>query len=116
MEEKRMVCIACPIGCSLSISKENDKITVKGNSCPRGEAFAIQEMVDPKRMLTTTMLTANGKMLPVISTAVISKNILMNAIDVLKKKCVKTPIKQGEIIIENILNTGVNIVASKTME
>ncbi len=115
METKNLICIACPIGCSLTVTKDDKQVIVNGNSCQKGEVFGIQEMIDPKRMLTTTILTDLGQLLPVISTSTISKKLLLDAIEILKTKCVKTPIKQGDIIIENILNTGVNMIASKTM-
>ena len=53
--KKNLTCIVCPIGCSLEVEIENNNVvSVKGNTCPRGEKYAISECSNPERMVTTT--------------------------------------------------------------
>jgi len=64
---KQFTCIICPTCCEL----ETDGSDVNGARCPKGEAFARQEMVMPMRVITTTVRcdTAEGvRMIPVKTT------------------------------------------------
>ena len=113
----RLTCIICPLGCSIEVNVENDKIVdVSGHGCPRGIKFAETEVYNPQRMLTTIMMLDGGEypFLPVISQEEVPKEKLRDCLSLLKKNKVKAPIKMGDIIEENILGTGVNIIAAKT--
>lgn len=55
METRELTCIGCPLGCSLTVTIENDEIKVTGNTCKRGEAYAKKEVTDPKRIVTSTV-------------------------------------------------------------
>lgn len=74
-EKKEMICINCPIGCTVTAEKTADGFKVTGNTCPRGEKYAIAELTHPTRTLTTTVKVANreGVYLPVKTSAPISK-------------------------------------------
>ena len=114
-----LICINCPLGCHLTVEKNGEEIIVTGNSCPRGEAYAVSEMTDPKRILTTTLEIINGKnhkRLPVISSAPISKDKIMDVMKYLKDKKVNLPINMNDIVVENVLGLGVDMIASRTME
>lgn len=109
-----LTCIVCPLGCALKIEKEKDNIlNISGYKCKRGNDYAVEEVSHPKRTLTTTIKTQNGLMLPVKSDKSLPKEKLLCTMGLINQITVKTPIKIGDIIIKNILNTGVNIVASK---
>jgi len=121
METKEMICIVCPIGCKMKIiEKEDDEIgiCVKGNKCPRGANYAIKELKNPTRVLTSTVVVKNALInrLPVKSSEPISKGLLKKAMEVINKIEVRAPVAIGDIIIKNILNTGVDIVSSKSMD
>lgn len=120
MQEKEFTCICCPMGCDLKVTIDGKNITVVGNSCKRGENFGKEEVTEPKRMITTT-IACKGKnnnliLLPVISTNTVPRTKFLEVIHKLQKTVVKSPIRMGDIIVENIMNTGVNIIASKTIE
>ena len=69
VETKQLNCINCPLGCLLTVTLEDGKITsVTGNTCPRGEKYAHQELTDPQRMLTSTVRIEGGELplLPVV--------------------------------------------------
>lgn len=116
---KKLTCISCPIGCELSVSlDENGKIVdIEGNRCPRGEEYAISEITDPKRILPISVKVENGEM-ELVSAKTdkpVPKKRLNEIIDYIKKLKVKAPIKRGDVIVKNILETGANLVATRTV-
>lgn len=117
-EKYNLVCIGCPMGCRLSVTKsENGGWLVEGNQCIRGESYAVKELTNPTRVLTTTVKIKNSflRRLPVRTSDAIPKNILFEAMDIINGAEVEAPIKVGDVIIENLLNTGINIIASRTV-
>ena len=110
---KEMICIVCPKGCHL-LAKEG---TVTGNACPRGEAYAITELTAPVRMLTTTVLLENGEYprLPVKTSKPVPKGMLFEVMEVLGKVRARSPVSVGDVLISDILGTGADIVACRTM-
>lgn len=116
---KKLTCISCPIGCELSVSlDENGKIVdIEGNRCPRGEEYAISEITDPKRILPISVKVENGEM-ELVSAKTdkpVPKKRLNEIIDYIKKLKVKAPIKRGDVIVKNILETGANLIATRTV-
>jgi CxxC motif-containing protein len=114
---KECICIVCPNSCRLVISEEGGILKVSGNGCKRGEAHGIQEYREPLRMLTTTVMVSNGTLprLPVISTGEIPRTKITGCLDYLYKTKIAAPLRCGDIIVKNICNTGVDIVASRSM-
>ena len=118
METKVMNCIMCPMGCELTVTLDKGTfVSVTGNSCPRGATYAETEVTDPKRMLTTTVRIKGGllPLLPVVSENVLPKGKIGDCVTFLKGVTVEAPVKAGEVIVENILGLGVNIIASRNM-
>lgn len=120
MEAKDMVCIVCPLGCKLKVTKDAASqagYVVEGNKCFRGADYGVKEMTNPTRVLTTTVIMSDApvKRLPVRTSGAIPKHLIKQAMELINKVEVKAPIKVGQVIIKNILNTGVNVVASRTM-
>ncbi|MDK2886748.1 MAG: hypothetical protein PWP54_1311 [Thermosipho sp. (in: thermotogales)] len=116
---KKLTCISCPIGCELSVTLgENGKILkIEGNRCPRGVDYATNEFTDPKRILTISVRVEEGEM-ELVSTRTdkpIPKKKLNEIIEYIKKLRVNAPVKRGDIIVENILETGSNLVATRTV-
>lgn len=113
-----LICINCPRGCKLEVENINGEIKVTGNSCPRGEQYAINEMTNPLRTLTTTVAIDSDiyERLPVITSSPLPKGKLMEAVKALKDVKVKAPIKMGDVVLSNILGLNIDIVASKTIE
>lgn len=112
-----MTCINCPLGCSLEISIDGENISVDGNRCKRGQEYAINEIKDPKRILTTTMKVADGDK-PIVSVKTdreISKNLIFDAMKIINQMNLCAPVCIGDILIKNILQTGVNIIATSNV-
>lgn len=101
------------MGCHLVV--DTDEKSVTGNTCKRGEAYGLSEVFDPVRMITSVVKIRNSdiKMLPVKTDKPIKKDLNLECIKAINEITVEAPVKIGDIIIENILGTGVNIVASR---
>lgn len=113
MEKINLTCIECPLGCDITVEKDSDTIlTITGNTCPRGAKYAGEEVVCPRRVLTTTVKTDQGKMLPVKSKDPIEKKDLFVAVEYLNGTVAKTPVSIGDKVTEF---KGVAIVACMNM-
>lgn len=116
METREMVCINCPLGCMLTVTKENDgTVTVTGNTCPRGEAYGRTELTDPKRVVTSTV-PIRGEENRVVSVKTrdpIPKGKIQECIDSLKGIRAVLPVHIGDVLLENVADTGVAIIATR---
>jgi len=111
---KTMTCIECPKGCRLTVDIENCKVVkVAGNECPKGEKYAIAEVENPTRILTTTILTEglDIKLLPVRTDKPIPKEKLSEAMGQIKKMKLRNPVCVGDVVVFNFLNLQVNLIA-----
>lgn len=112
---KEFICIECPKGCHLKV---DDDLNVTGNTCIRGKTYAINELTCPKRIVTSTVVIESELVsrLPVITENEIPKEKMFDIVKALNDVRVKAPIKCRDIIIENVCDTGVNIIATRTIE
>ena len=112
-----ITCIVCPMGCPLQVTKLENGYKVEGNTCKRGEKYGVEELTNPKRVITTTV-KLNGSylnLLPVKTADSIPKGMMFEIMEELDKITVTAPINVGDVIVENILGTGVNIVSAKAV-
>lgn len=115
MEVRELICVACPMGCQLTASIDNGVVvSVTGNTCPRGKKYAETECTHPVRPLTTTVKVEGGKhpVVPVKSADAIPKEKMFDCMKVLNEVTVKAPVQIGDVIVEDICSTGINIVAT----
>lgn len=140
MSTREMICICCPLGCRLEVAGDSDgnnegnsggNVTVTGNSCPKGEAYGIKELTNPTRTLTTTVRVGRrdaivpvghrGAVMPVeyrdavvpVKTAGdIPKDKIMDCMAAIKSVVVEPPVQIGDLVLENVAGTGVNVVAA----
>ena len=109
---KDLTCIICPRGCHLHI---DDDLKVTGNSCPRGEVYAKQEVTDPRRTLTSTV-KCQGKILsvcPVKSASALPKDKIFEAMEEVNKVTLTPPVRLGQVILESLAGTGIPLVATR---
>lgn len=113
---EKLICIACPIGCHLEIDVEKD-YKVTGNLCKRGEVYGKKELTNPTRIVTSTIIIKGAiyKRLPVKTNGEIPKAKIFDVMEAINKVSATSPVRMGDIIIENVCNTGINIVASRSM-
>lgn len=111
-----MVCVCCPIGCSLTIDRSDHEYIVTGNKCQRGKKYAVEELTAPKRVITSTVKISGGEhcVIPVKTDAPAPKEKIFTIMDILASVSVQAPVRTGDIILENVADTGVNIIATKT--
>ncbi|HHX29672.1 MAG TPA: DUF1667 domain-containing protein [Clostridiaceae bacterium] len=113
---KEITCIICPQGCRLRVDEDRD-FEVTGNRCIRGVSYGKSEVRNPVRILTSTVRIKNGShpRLPVKSDRPLPKEDLMEAMAVLDEVELEAPVNRGDVILEGILGTSVNIVATRDM-
>lgn len=114
----KLICTVCPTACKISISESKEgSFQVTGNRCERGKSYAIQEIENPVRIFTTTINIKGGniKRLPVRSKEPVSKSIVAELVRPVKAAEINAPVKKGDIIIENILGLGIDIIASRSV-
>lgn len=114
---KKMTCLVCPNGCSLSIEKDKNGYKVDGNLCPKGREFALSEIINPKRTICSTVRTTCTaiRRLPVRTNGEIPKSYMMPVMDEINKVVIKNPVHTNDIIIKNVLGTGIDIIATSDM-
>lgn len=107
-----LVCIRCPRGCHLTVTKQKDgKIKVVGNSCPRGQEYGISEMTHPTRIITTIKKTDFGT-ISLVTDKTVDKNLYFDVLKEIKKKPAPKNPQQNDVFIKNILKSDVNIIIS----
>ncbi len=112
MTEREICCVVCPMGCEITVREEGGALSVSGQGCPRGEAYAKNEYTAPARTLTTTV-KAEGYSTPVIpvrSSKPIPRERLLDCVEVLRGVCVTAPFTIGRGVVDNILGTGADII------
>ena len=113
--KKNLICVACPLGCPIEVEIENNEVvSVTGNTCKRGDAYARTEITNPVRSLTTSVKVENGlhPVVPVKSSGPVPKDKMFDCMKEINSVTVKAPVKIGDVVIENILGLGVDIVAT----
>lgn len=133
--KRKMVCISCPLGCRLTVTwEEESDITVQGNKCAKGESYAQEEILAPKRVVTATVavsaatlappsaaasssgLTATGsRRLPVKTSAPLLKEHIPALLNELYRMKIKAPVNCGEVLLKDFAGTGVNLVATRSI-
>lgn len=113
--KRELTCIVCPMGCGLTAEIEDGKvISVIGNTCPRGKAYAETECISPTRTVTTTVKAANGVPVSVKTDAPIPKEKVFEAMKIINCSNPSLPIRIGDVIVRDVF--GANVVATKNAE
>lgn len=125
IETLQFNCTTCPSECLLTVDIERDADgtvvevrSVTGNSCPRGDTFAHQELTCPMRVLTTTVAISGGDeaLLPVRTAEAIPLALHAQAMNLIRGLVVKAPIHMGDVVLPNLLNTNINLIASMDID
>ncbi|MCQ2965815.1 MAG: DUF1667 domain-containing protein [Alphaproteobacteria bacterium] len=119
MSERLITCTVCPNGCQITVKTDdkNQVTEITGFKCKRGEVYAKAEVVDPVRTLTALVQVQNGEyeMCPVRTNIPVSKAKLIEIADLAVKQKFTAPIEIGQVLIKNVLDTGADIVATKSV-
>ena len=111
---KELVCIVCPIGCHMEIDSD---YRVTGNQCSKGPIYAREELTAPKRVVTSTIKIEGGihNRVPVKTRGAIPKELVFECMKEINKLKVCSPVKMGEVVLEDVLGIGIDIVATRDM-
>ena len=114
---KEIRCIVCPTGCLVHVENVNGELIIEGHSCNRGEEYAREEFIAPKRILTTTIRVENGflPLVPVRSDTPIPKEKLQETLREIAMAVVKAPIKMGDVLLKKVIGLDANIIASRDL-
>lgn len=115
---KELTCIGCPLGCALTVTmNDNEVISVNGNTCPRGDAYARKEVTNPTRIVTSTVRVEGGvsPMVNVKTASDIPKSKIFECAAALKDVVAVAPVKIGDVLLADVAGTGVDIVAAKNI-
>ena len=114
-EVHHLICIECPRSCELSVHCLGESCDVKGHLCPKGETYGIEEVLSPKRVLTTTVKVNSALVprLPVRTESAIPKALIGACMDQVRLIACEVPIKMGEVVLKNLLGTGLDLIATR---
>lgn len=117
MEVRELTCIGCPLGCPLTVRMDGSEISVSGNTCKRGEDYAKKEVVNPTRIVTSSVHVAGGEitMVSVKTKQDIPKDKIFECMSEIRRASVQAPVAIGDVIIENCAGTGVAVIATKNV-
>lgn len=118
MKKIELTCIGCPMGCPLIVTMEDGAVvSVTGNTCPRGDAYARKEVTAPTRIVTSTVRVTGGTLAMVSckTRSDIPKGKIFDVVRALKDVEVPAPITIGQVLAENVAGTGVDIIATKNI-
>ena len=110
---RTLTCIVCPRGCTLTVTGEGDSLTVRGNSCPKGKQYAIDEVTHPVRTVTSTVRVSNREdtMVSVKTREPVPKTQLFEVMQQLRRVTAEAPLHIGDILIPDVCGT--DIIATK---
>lgn len=117
-EEKNFICTACPQGCALTVLMEDGEVvSITGNTCKKGVDYANAEMTDPRRMVASTVKIKNGfhPLLPVYTNRPVPKPMIPQVLAEIRKVDLVAPVEIKTVVIENVLGTGADVIASRSM-
>ncbi len=118
MEKNNITCVACPVSCEIEVEISRGQIKkIKGFQCVQGKKYAVEEFSQPLRILPATVRVENGllPLVPVKSQEPIPRDLLEQAMLELARIKLVAPVQEGQVVMKNIMNTGVDMVATRNM-
>ena len=119
MEKRELTCISCPMGCQVTVELERGEVQrVYGNTCPRGDVYARKEVVNPTRIVTSTVVVTGGERsrLSVKTKTDIPKDRIFAVMEAINAVKVPAPVAIGEVILRDVAGTGADVVATRAVE
>ena len=114
-EIRNLTCINCPLGCSIEVTMEGiEVVSVTGNTCPRGETYARNEVTNPKRVVTSSVYVTGGEraVVSVKTEEAIPKDKIFDCVKAMRDIKVTAPVAIGDVIAEDIAGTGIKLLAT----
>ena len=117
-EKKHFVCVVCPMGCEIDVVHDGSKIiSMEGNKCEKSEEFVSQELIEPMRILTTTVRIQGSRwpVIPVRTDKSVPKRLFPRIIRQLRDIKLQAPVNILDVVVKDVLRTGASIIATRTM-
>ena len=117
-EKKHFVCVVCPVGCEIDVVHDGAKIiSMEGNKCEKSEEFVSQELIEPMRILTTTVRIEGSRwpIIPVRTDKPVPKRLFPRIMNQLKRIKLQAPVNMLDVVMNDIARTGANVIATRTM-
>lgn len=117
-EMTKIICITCPMGCTLEVTHEGKTITkVDGHACKKGLSYAEAELTDPRRMVPSTVKVRGGvhPLVPVCTAAPIPKPLIFDLLAELRRVELRAPVQIGQVVVEDAFGTGVDVLATRNL-
>lgn len=117
-EKKHFVCVVCPVGCEIDVVHDGNKIiSMEGNKCEKSEEFVSQELIEPMRILTTTVRIQDSKwaVIPVRTDKPVPKRLFPRVMKQLRHTKLQAPVNMLHVVVRDIAGTGANVIATRTM-
>ena len=114
----RLTCVLCPVGCELEVRKDPaGELQVHGNQCDKGIPFAVEEVLHPKRNLATSvpLKGTETKMVSVRLTGPVARDMIFRILAEISALRPEAPVRRGQVLIADVLGTGVDVIATRTV-
>ena len=119
MLTRNFICILCPNGCEITAEHSDGKLlSCAGNQCDNGRKYIEQELLDPRRTITSSVLVAGGNrpLASVRLTAPIPRDLIFPLMDKIKTICLEAPVLPGTVILENVFGTGSTLITTSRVD
>ena len=117
-EKTHFVCVVCPIGCEINVVHDGSKIiSMEGNKCEKSKEFVSQELIEPMRILTTTVRIEGSRwpVIPVRTDKAVPKRLFPQVMKRLRRITLQASVNISDVVVRDILRTGANVIATRTM-
>jgi len=118
VEKRHFVCVVCPIGCEIDVVHDGSKIiSMEGNKCEKSLEFVSQELIEPMRILTTTVRIEGARwpVIPVRTDKAVPKRLFPRIMKQLRSVELQAPVDILDVVVTDVLHTGANIIATRSM-
>lgn len=114
----RLTCVLCPVGCELEVARTAaGGVAVAGNQCDKGLPFAEEEVLHPRRNLATSVPVKGtaARMVSVRLSAPVPREMIFPVLAEIAKLRPEAPVRRGQVLIADVLGTGADVLATRTV-
>ena len=114
----RLTCVLCPVGCELEVRRTDRGLDVQGHQCEKGIEFATEEVLYPKRNLATSvpLKGSETRLVSVRLSDRVPREMIFPILREIARLRPEPPVRRGQVLLANVLGTGVDVIATRTVE
>ena len=116
---RTFTCILCPNGCEITVEHQDKEIlSCQGNQCKNGLEYVTQELQDPRRTVTSSVLVSGGirPLASVRLTGPIPRELIFPLMEKIKAICLTAPVRAGQVVIENVFGYDCDLIVTTGVE